>query len=177
MQLVTGTATPSLTASFGGVSIARLSPAGATLASAVREQVATAAAAMVQGRGSNDRFSVSINPDELGPISITMERGKDGTTTIHIAAEQLATLDILRTDQRDLLHALDQSGLGRSQHTLSFSWNGGGGASEWAGQGWSARGDDRGEPSPSDPARSYAQDPIVVSNITSPTRGGIDVTA
>jgi hypothetical protein len=175
VQLGTGQAVADIAASVGGASVSRPPSASVTLPLAVREQVA-AAAAMAQGRSVNGQFSVSITADGLGQISITVERGTDGTTIIHVAAEHLATLDMLRTDQRDLMRALDKSGLGPDQHSLYFSWDGGS-ASGWTGQGWRARDDGHGEPPPVDPAHFYAREPVAVPMLTLLTRPGVDVTA
>ncbi len=165
---------------------------GAPLPS-VAEQISPAMIAMVQGRNAARSVSVSITPGELGQVNITVERAADGTTSIHVAAERLATLDMLRTGQADLSHALNQAGVQQSSHSLSFSWNGapGGGSQGWAGQGWSGQGGNgqgwhgqgwAASGGQSDDgmgalvARSYAEDRTSLDS-TAAARGGIDVTA
>jgi flagellar hook-length control protein FliK len=171
----------------------RLPSSDGTPLPSVAEQISPAMIAMVQGRNAARSVSVSITPGELGQVNITVERSADGTTSIHVAAERLATLDMLRTGQADLSHALNQAGVQQSSHSLSFSWNGapGSGNQGWTGQGWSGQGGNgqgwhgqawaRSDGQSDDAlgalaARSYAEDRTGLGS-TAAARGGIDVTA
>jgi flagellar hook-length control protein FliK len=136
------------------------------------DQIAPAVAAMAQSRGSNGRMSISITPDQLGRVHITVERAIDGTTTIHLAAEQLATLNLLRQDQSDLHRALDQAGVGQEGHSLSFSWDGGGGGMP----GWGSPSHQRGDSRPTD-VIPHIEEAISAPSVAAAARGGIDVTA
>ncbi|MDR3535145.1 MAG: flagellar hook-length control protein FliK [Acetobacteraceae bacterium] len=149
-------------------------PADGGSTPSVASQVAPALVAMAQGGNVGGRLSISITPDQLGQVHITVERAADGTTSIHVAAEQLATLDMLRHDQSDLTHALNQAGVGQDGHNLSFSWNGGGGGM----QGWDGWGNQPGEHQPAEVSGSYAAEstPAPVAAAAA-ARGGIDVTA
>jgi hypothetical protein len=146
-------------------------PAGSGSAPSVADQIAPAVVAMAQGDGG--RLSISITPDQLGQVHITVERATDGITTIHVAAEQMATLEMLRLDQGSLSHALDQAGVGQQGHSLSFSWNGGGGTPDWGRPGGQS---DEGKPT-ANPIGPYSAVSTPAVSILAAARGGIDVTA
>lgn len=156
-------------------SAARPLPADRTGHASVAEQITPAVIMLAQAPGSGGKLSVSIAPDQLGQVHITVSRAIDGTTTIHVAAEQLATLDLLRQDQGSLNHALDQAGIGAGGHSLSFSWDGAAGGGR---QSWYPQGDLAGEAAPVAPVGAYATDPPAArSSAAAAARGGIDVTA
>jgi len=159
------------TAQTTGAGAARPLAANGGLPPSVASQVAPALVSMAQV-GAGGRLSISITPDQLGQVHITVERATDGTTSIHVAAEQLGTLNILRHDQADLTRALDQAGVGQEGHSLSFSWDGGGGGM----QGWNTPSDQHGEYQPAQVSKSYAVEPTAVPSAAA-TRGGIDLTA
>ena len=138
----------------------------------VAEQIAPAVVSMAQGRAAGRRLQVSITPDELGQVSITVERAVDGTTAVHVAAERAATLDLLRRDQADLARALDQAGAGAGGHSLSFSLLGGGG--RMAGGG---RDEPPAERQPASAALLYAETPPPAAASRAAARGGLDLTA
>ena len=145
--------------------------AEAAPAPSVAEQIAPAVVSMAQGRAAGHRLQVSITPDELGQVSITVERAVDGTTAVHVAAERAATLDLLRRDQADLARALDQAGAGAGGHSLSFSLSGGGG--RMAGGG---RDEPPAERQPASAALLYAEAPPPAASRAA-ARGGLDLTA
>ena len=148
--------------------------AGHAPAASVAAQVAPGIVAMAQSPVGTGRLSISITPEALGQVHITVERATDGTTSIHVAAEQMATLDLLRQDQGSLNAALDQAGIGNAGHNLSFSWDGGsaGGALNWGSPGQQSGGNHTANnPSP------YAEDVPSTSSTKAAARGGIDVTA
>ena len=150
-------------------------PADEAPVRSVADQITPSIVAMVRDHGAARQLSISITPDQLGQVSITVGRAADGTTSIHVAAEQLATLDLLRKDQSVLMQALDQSGTGQSSHTLTFSWNGGdGGMPDWGNRGWSGP---RDPPPLASAVGSYAEEPTNPPNYTATGRGGIDVIA
>lgn len=149
-------------------------PANGGATPSVASQVAPAVVAMAQGGSVGGSLSISITPDQLGQVHITVERATDGTTSIHVAADQLGTLDMLRHDQSDLTRALDQAGVGQDGHSLSFSWNGGGGGT----QGWDSWGNQPNEPAPAEASGSYAAESrSIPAAAAAAARGGIDVTA
>jgi hypothetical protein len=159
------------TAQTIGASAARPLAANGSLPPSVASQVAPGLVSMAQA-GAGGRLSISITPDQLGQVHITVERAMDGTTSIHVAAEQLGTLNILRHDQADLTRALDQVGVGQGGHSLSFSWDGGGGGM----QGWNTPGEQRGGYQPALVSKSYAVEPTAAPP-AAVARGGIDLTA
>ena len=171
-RLLTGSAVQ------GGSAIqGRATPVHAGLPATAAEQVAAVVEAMAQGRPSTGKVSVFLDPDELGRIGITVERKTDGTTTVHVQAERLATLDMLRADQSVLLRALDQPEH-KEGHALSFSWGGEGGQPEWGGAAWGSMGEHPNQPGTSS---AHGRDPYAGdrSSLTfrAASRGGIDVTA
>jgi hypothetical protein len=142
-------------------------------APSVATQILPSVVAMAQGHGASGRISVSITPDELGHVSITVDRASDGTTAIHVAAERLTTLDMLRKDQTDLVRALDQAGMGQDSHSLSFSWDGGNGGMA----GWGGRDAPPGGRRPGNAAASYVEEPSPLAASAAALRGGVDITA
>ena len=155
----------------------------------VAEQVAPAVISLAQSGlqpGTSQKVSVSITPGDLGQVSISVEKAADGTTSIHVAAERLATLDLLRNDQSELSRALNDAGVQQSSSSLSFSWDGpasGGGShagQNWSNQSWSGQ-DGNGQHAPSGQQRSalatYADERNAGPDATAAARGGIDVTA
>lgn len=144
----------------------------------VADQVAPAVISMAQGRINGRRLSVSITPDELGQVSITVERAADGTTAVHVSAERAATLDLLRRDQADLARALDGAGASSGSHSLSFSLSGGDGRMPGGG----GRNEPPVERQPASAAQLYAEaPPPVLSGLAAAhlaaARGGLDLTA
>lgn len=163
-------------ASASGLSASSSRPISADASSvpSVAAQVAPAVVAMARGQSPDGRLSVSITPDQLGQVHITVERASDGTTAIHVAAEQLTTLDLLRQDQATLSHALDQAGVGQEGHSLSFSWEGGGGGMP----GWDPPGDQSGDGQTANIANPYTtEEAVSAPSAAAAARGGIDVTA
>jgi hypothetical protein len=158
------------TAETSAAGAARLLPAAGGVPTSVTSQVAPALVSAAQGGGVGGRLSISITPEQLGQVHITVERSVDGTTSIHVAAEQLGTLNILRHDQADLTRALDQAGVGQDGHSLSFSWDGGGGAAQ-------GRDAPPGQHQAAHVSRSYAAEPAAIPSIAATARGGIDLTA
>jgi hypothetical protein len=129
---------------------------------------------MVRGQNTDGRLSISITPDQLGQVHITIERATDGTTAIHVAAEQLATLDLLRQDQGSLNQALDQAGVGQGGHTLSFSWDGSGGGGM---PGWGTPGEQAADSQAAGIPNPYSEETVSAPSAAAAARGGIDVTA
>ncbi len=139
----------------------------------VAHQILPSVIALAQGQVATDRISISLSPDQLGHVSITVERASDGTTSIQISAERLATLDLLRTDQADLQQALHQAGVAQTDHSLSFSWQGGNGGT----QGWAGQDQPQGERRPAS-AQLYVEGTTALAGVKSAAAlGRVDVTA
>jgi flagellar hook-length control protein FliK len=155
--------------------VLRSLPGNSGSALSVTNQIAPAVVALAQGHDAGGRLSISITPDQLGQVHITVERAADGTTSVHVAAEQLATLDLLRQDQANLNHALNQAGVGSGGHSLSFSWGGGGGGMP----GWGTPSHQPNDGPPADVIGLYSDTEEFVSapSASAAARGGIDVTA
>jgi len=148
-------------------------PSAPAPAPSVANQILPGVVSMAQSHGPGGRLSVSMTPDELGHVSITVDRAADGTTSIHVAAERLTTLDLLRKDQGDLVRSLDQAGIAANDHSLSFSWDGGSGGMP----GWGGRDAHAGDRRPGNVARSYVEEPTPLDTVAATSRGGVDITA
>lgn len=120
-------------------------------------------------------MSVSLNPDQLGTVTVTVDRNADGTMHIQVSAEQMATLDMLRRDQGELVRALDQAGTGQGSPGLSFSLDSG------SGGGWSMPGGQQDARPPVHFPSAYADETAQATAWPGASRraatGSIDVTA
>ncbi len=74
-----------------------------------------------QAGAGHQRFTIRLDPPELGRIDIRLEIGRDGQTLTHLAVEKPETLDLLRQDQRALERALNNAGLDSRNGSLSYS--------------------------------------------------------
>ena len=74
-----------------------------------------------QAKAGNQRFTIRLDPPELGRIDIRLEIGRDGQALTHLAVEKPETLDLLRQDSRSLERALNSAGLDSRDGALSFS--------------------------------------------------------
>ncbi len=169
------------TAAASGTTALRSVSAEGAAGLPVAAQIAPAIIAMAQSQGTqgqgSSRLSISITPDQLGQVHITVERATDGTTSIHVAAEQLVTLDLLRQDQGSLNQALDQAGVGQQGHSLSFSWDNSGSAGGGM-AGWGGPDDQASDGQPVNVANSYPEEAVSsLSVMAAAARGGIDMTA
>ena len=80
--------------------------------------------ALQVNRGINDakdRITIQLKPAELGRVDIKLEVSHDGRMTAVISAERQETLDLLRSDQRNLLNAINEAGMKMSQNNLNFT--------------------------------------------------------
>jgi flagellar hook-length control protein FliK len=68
-----------------------------------------------------NRFDISLDPPELGRISVRLEVSRDGAVTSHVVADRADTLNLLRRDAPDLQRALQDAGLKTSDNALQFS--------------------------------------------------------
>lgn len=75
------------------------------------------------GQG-NDRINIQLRPQELGRIDVKMEMGQDGRMTASITVEKPETLDMLRSDARNLIQTLNDAGLQTDSNSLNFSLQG-----------------------------------------------------
>lgn len=68
-----------------------------------------------------DRVTIQLRPEELGRIEIKLEMAKDGTVKAHIAADNPATLELLKSESRGMERALQDAGLRADADDLEFS--------------------------------------------------------
>lgn len=153
-------------------------PTSQTLPVSVADQVAPMVLSAARNGEAGHRVTVSITPDELGRVNVTVERNSDGTMHIQVSAEHLATLDLLRRDQDELTRTLNQAANSRSGHSLSFSLDHGpAGDGPGSGMGgWSTQGGQQ-DARPSMPPNAYSDDIAAGPAAPAAARSGIDVTA
>ena len=73
-----------------------------------------------------DRFTVRLNPAELGRIEVRVDMSSDGRMTASFHVDQPATLDLLQRDQRGLERALSDAGIKTDSSSLNFNLRGDG---------------------------------------------------
>lgn len=72
-------------------------------------------------KAGNDRFTIQLNPADMGRVDVRMDIAKDGSVRVHVTADNPATYDMLQKDSRGLERALQQAGLQADSNSLSFS--------------------------------------------------------
>lgn len=77
-----------------------------------------------------DRINIQLRPQELGRIDVKMEMTHDGRMTAVISAEKPETLEMLRSDARNLIQTLNDAGLQTDADSLNFSLQGQDGADQ-----------------------------------------------
>lgn len=71
------------------------------------------------------RFSVQLQPAELGRVEVKMEVSRDGAVRALVMADRQETVDQLQRDSRALERALQEAGLKADSQNLQFSLRGG----------------------------------------------------
>ncbi|MBL8830975.1 MAG: flagellar hook-length control protein FliK [Rhodospirillales bacterium] len=71
-----------------------------------------------------DQISIRLNPLELGRIDIKLDIGADGSLRAAFAADRQQTLELLKSDSRQLENALSEAGLRADSGGLNFSLRG-----------------------------------------------------
>lgn len=72
-----------------------------------------------RGEGAH-RLTLRLDPVELGPVEIVIDRSKDGPATISLTAARPETLLRLVRDHEQLSRALDQAGLTAEGRSVTF---------------------------------------------------------
>jgi len=67
------------------------------------------------------RFTIRLDPPELGRVDVRMQVDQTGTINARLTVERAETLDLFQRDQRSLERALAQAGLDSSKTNLEFS--------------------------------------------------------
>ncbi|MBI4923025.1 MAG: flagellar hook-length control protein FliK [Devosia nanyangense] len=67
------------------------------------------------------RFSIRLDPPELGRIDVKMHVDASGAVNARLTVERSETLDLFQRDQRSLERALTQAGLDAGKTNLEFS--------------------------------------------------------
>lgn len=86
-----------------------------------------------QFRAGIQRFSIRMDPPELGRIDVRLEVGHDGSVASRLTVERSETLDMLMRDSKALERALNDAGLKTDQGSLQFSLKGQGFAQQQGG--------------------------------------------
>ncbi|MEM1048669.1 MAG: flagellar hook-length control protein FliK [Pseudomonadota bacterium] len=89
--------------------------------------IVTAAGAIARGAAAGEnRFSIRLDPPELGRVDVRLKIGDDGVARAHLIVERSETLDLFMRDQRNLERALEQAGVKTDAASLQFSLKGDG---------------------------------------------------
>ena len=70
------------------------------------------------------RFSIKLDPPELGRIDVRLHFGRDGAVRASVAVERPDTLDLLQKDVQSLERALRDAGTDPNKLSLNFSLQG-----------------------------------------------------
>ncbi len=96
-------------------------PAPAPTPGAAPAHQVAAALVQITHSPSGSAVTLRLDPAELGHVQIRIERGADGTATVHVSAERPETLRLLIADQPQLHRTLDSAGLPQEGRSLTLS--------------------------------------------------------
>ena len=86
---------------------------------------------MQRAVSNGDRsMTISLDPVELGKVSVKLDISKDGSVQASISAERPETLTMLKNDHHTLTQALQNAGLSPDSSSLSFNLRDGGGSQQ-----------------------------------------------
>lgn len=91
---------------------------------------------------SGGRITIQLNPHELGKVEVTLVKG-DGQHVAKVVVERAETMDLVRSELRQLERALAEAGMDVRAGSVSVALRGGGSEESMAG-GDDASGDGRG---------------------------------
>jgi flagellar hook-length control protein FliK len=115
-------------------------------------------------------FSISLDPDELGRVDVTLRIDDQGAVKAEVRVERVETLQLLQRDARTLERAFEQAGLRNGGDMLQFSLSGG----ERQGGGQS-REDNRTRTRKSDTEAAEALSPGAIARYARPAAVGLDI--
>lgn len=108
---------------------ATLSPQGTSEPGAARSlspAIVSTANAIARGAAQNEnKFTIRLDPPELGRVDVRLKIGDDGIARAHLIVERSETLDLFLRDQRSLERQLEQAGVKTDGNSLQFSLEGG----------------------------------------------------
>ncbi|NLH79804.1 MAG: flagellar hook-length control protein FliK, partial [Phyllobacteriaceae bacterium] len=119
----TGTGTTGGTAQPVAVRLPTADVSPAVAATAMAAMADVAARRIHQG---TNRFSVRLDPAELGSVDVRVDVKADGSVSARLVVERADTLDMMLRDQKTLERALSSAGLDVSSGGLQFSMRDGG---------------------------------------------------
>ena len=67
------------------------------------------------------RFTIRLDPPELGRVDVKMHVDNTGTVSARLTVDRAETLDLFQRDRQSLERALSQAGLDTSKTNLEFS--------------------------------------------------------
>jgi flagellar hook-length control protein FliK len=73
-----------------------------------------------------DRIEIRLKPEALGRVDVRLELGSEGRVVATVTADQRHTLELLRSDARNLERALQEAGLQTDSGSLNFNLRSGG---------------------------------------------------
>jgi chemotaxis protein MotD len=103
-----------------------LAPAPAQAGAAAPDQVTVPVAGLAveiaaRAQAGSNRFSIRLDPPELGRIDVRLDVDRDGHVTSHLMVEKAETLDLLRRDAPELERSLQQAGLKTGDNGMQFT--------------------------------------------------------
>jgi len=108
---------------------ATLSPQGTSepgVARSLSPAIVSTANAIARGAAQNEnKFTIRLDPPELGRVDVRLKIGDDGIARAHLIVERSETLDLFLRDQRSLERQLEQAGVKTDGNSLQFSLEGG----------------------------------------------------
>jgi flagellar hook-length control protein FliK len=71
-----------------------------------------------------DKIDIQLRPESLGRVEVRLELAGDGRLVGTVTADNRETLELLKTDARDLERALQDAGLKADSNSLNFNLRG-----------------------------------------------------
>ena len=99
---------------------AATAPAHTTALATPVAQIAPALLTLAKTTDGNQQMTVRLQPDDLGMVQVRIERTSSGATQVEITADKSDTLQVLRQDQPQLHHMLDEAGIPAAGRTVTF---------------------------------------------------------
>lgn len=104
------------------LSAPRIIPAAYQMASAATVNMGQVAFEMArQIQDGQSRFSIRLDPPELGRVDVKMHVDASGNVNAHLTVERSETLDMFQRDKGSLERALSQAGVDTGKTNLQFS--------------------------------------------------------
>lgn len=113
-------------AETGFATLSPQAPSEPGVARSLSPAIVSTATAIARGVSQNEnKFTIRLDPPELGRVDVRLKIGDDGIARAHLIVERSETLDLFLRDQRSLERQLEQAGVKTDGNSLQFSLEGG----------------------------------------------------